>query len=74
MTQWKPWNCEHPVQLSANMTGGTPAFYNATGTLVPSIAEPGLSNSYTLSDGVTWEGGRGNRCKFWQEMGPKIPQ
>lgn len=74
MTQWKPWNREHPVQLSANMTGGTPALYNAAGTLVPSIAGPGLSNSYTLSDGVTWEGGRGNRCKFLQEMGPKIPQ
>ncbi|KIM98286.1 hypothetical protein OIDMADRAFT_167121 [Oidiodendron maius Zn] len=74
MTLWKPWNGEHSVQLSANMTGGTLAFYNATSTLVPSIAEPGLSNSYTLSDSVTWEGGRGNRCRFWQEMGPKIPQ
>ena len=61
------------MHLSANVTGGTPASYDYAGRMIPYYVNPGEINSYTLADTYSWEGGRGRRCDFWQEMGAKIP-
>ncbi|OAA59785.1 inactive carboxylesterase 4 [Niveomyces insectorum RCEF 264] len=62
--------------LVLNQTGGTsfaaPA-PNGRGT-VPEAGPPGQHNRITLADADAWEGGRGARCAFWQQLGPKIPQ
>ena len=54
------------VEFSAQVVGGVP---NAT-----EYEEPGLKNDITVQDAETWEGGRGGRCAFWAEYGPKVPE
>lgn len=34
----------------------------------------GVANWFTVADAETWEGGRGERCRFWQGVAPRIPQ
>lgn len=54
------------VEFSTHAVSGAP---NAT-----EYEEPGLKNDITVQDAWTWEGGRGARCAFWAEYGPKVPE
>ncbi|KAF2231155.1 acetylcholinesterase precursor [Viridothelium virens] len=62
--------------LNLNETGGVP-FATAVVSGAPAVTEdeePGLKNDISVQDAYTWEGGRGARCAFWAEYGPKVPE
>lgn len=68
--------------LNLNMTGGVPA--NTTlhigGTTVnvtfyvpgDDDLSPPLEADFKIADATSWEGGRGERCQLWAELGPWI--
>lgn len=35
---------------------------------------PGLMPNFSLVDGYTWEGGRGQRCDFWRSVADIVPE
>lgn len=72
---WPTWNPVAPQMLNLNITGGVPyETFMQWGVAVTQYAQPGLVNSVEKVDAAAWEGGRGNRCDFWKDMGPAIPQ
>jgi len=57
-----------------NATGGIPSFVQATDDLFYYVySDPGVSNQISLADANSWEGGRGERCEFWQTLASKVP-
>ena len=73
---WPPWDPAHPMQMNMNTTGGVPYQYESP--LVPGVSltqsrGPGLKNSFEVVDADTWEGGRGERCRFWRDVGMRVP-
>lgn len=73
---WPPWDPAHPKQMNMNTTGGVPYQYESP--LVPGVSltqsrGPGLRNSFEVVDADIWEGGRGERCRFWRDIGVRVP-
>lgn len=75
---WPPWSAlggGHTL-VNLNQTGGIP--YTArspTGVgTVTQYSGPGLVNRFSAKNADAWEGGRGARCAFWQQLGGKIPE
>lgn len=62
-------------QVNFNVTGGT-AFDITTGwgSTETEYKGPGLTSDIQVVDAYAWDGGRGARCAFWKQLGPKIPQ
>ncbi|KAI1404275.1 alpha/beta-hydrolase [Hypoxylon fuscum] len=68
--------------LNLNMTGGTPvttSFHLGTLTLnvtsygpANGTSSPSLEADFKLTEGYYWEGGRGERCQLWEDLGPWI--
>ncbi|KAI1770660.1 alpha/beta-hydrolase [Hypoxylon cercidicola] len=68
--------------LNLNMTGGAPSnkSFNLDGVTVnvtiygPSedASSSPLEAVFKISEGTSWEGGRGERCQLWAELGPWI--
>jgi hypothetical protein len=64
---------------SLNQTGGREVRVNSTiDTAVNGLGGmwyvgPGLVNRFDVVDGWQWEGGRGERCKFWKGVGGRVP-
>ncbi|KAJ5921451.1 hypothetical protein N7466_009777 [Penicillium verhagenii] len=75
MISWPTWNESSPVLMNLNTTGGTTVLDRVTDHLSYWLREgPGVSNHFTLANASSWEGGRGERCKFWQSVGSRVPQ
>lgn len=71
---WPCWNDDEQLMLNLNQTGGVP--YTAgpvNGVGVTQFRGPGLRNELAVVDARAWEGGRGERCEFWREVGSSIP-
>ncbi|KAI2618268.1 alpha/beta-hydrolase [Hypomontagnella submonticulosa] len=81
---WPEWQGE-PGQnwmLNMNMTGGMPVTGNVTlnGVDVPVTSYvpgngsswPPLVADFKIAEGSSWEGGRGERCQLWANLGPWI--
>ncbi|KAI1104358.1 alpha/beta-hydrolase [Jackrogersella minutella] len=81
---WPRWQGEPGSNwmLNLNMTGGTPItttfFLDGMPFQVTSYV-PGngtsslpLAADFTVAEGNSWEGGRGERCKLWADLGPWI--
>ncbi|KAI1136243.1 alpha/beta-hydrolase [Hypoxylon sp. FL0543] len=80
---WPQWQGEAGCDwmLNLNMTGGTPvttpvvldgvtvqvtSYVSGNGTASP------LRADFRVAEGSFWEGGRGERCQLWAELGPWI--
>lgn len=62
------------VQMSLNSTGGIVTFVPVTPDFsYPVRLGPGVVNEFRLGNADTWEGGRGDRCRFWREIAPRVP-
>ncbi|KAL1904682.1 hypothetical protein Sste5344_009630 [Sporothrix stenoceras] len=73
--RWSGPDGSHTL-VNLNQTGGTPYFVQSpTGVgNVTQYTGPGLQNRFAAEDADVWEGGRGQRCAFWQRLGEKIPE
>ncbi|KAJ5701490.1 hypothetical protein N7488_009038 [Penicillium malachiteum] len=72
---WPMWNTRFPVQMNLNTTGGHTVFNKITDDLSYWLREgPGVTNEFILADAAKWEGGRGERCEFWRNVGSRVPQ
>lgn len=62
---WQQWSGlpGESSMLSINMTGGVPA---------NSSSSPPLEAAFKIAEATSWEGGRGDRCQLWAELGPWI--
>ncbi|KAJ5543708.1 hypothetical protein N7513_007216 [Penicillium frequentans] len=72
---WPMWNSFSPMMMDLNTTGGSLLYRNVTEHLAYWLREnPGVVNYLRLANAYSWEGGRGERCRFWREAGPRVPQ
>ena len=72
--KWPQWNDKKPILLNLNATGGVPNHVATTEELYYSVySDPGVSNVISLADAETWEGGRGERCRFWEGVAGRVP-
>lgn len=82
---WLQWGGEtagHYAMLNLNMTGGMPVTQSMTldgvaievTSYVESIngSSPPLEAIFEVVDAWSWEGGRGERCQLWAELGQWI--
>jgi hypothetical protein len=76
---WPSWEAEMGYKmLNLNMTGGvpSPATFNtadASINITRSIG-PGIEADFAIVDAWSWEGGRGERCDFWKQIGALVPE
>ncbi|KAF2198193.1 alpha/beta-hydrolase [Delitschia confertaspora ATCC 74209] len=72
--EWPLWRETHMMMLNLNTTGGVASTAKVNENLsITTYLEPGVTNQISLVDANSWEGGRGERCKWWKEMAEKIP-
>jgi hypothetical protein len=78
---WKHWKGTkgNSWMLNLNMTGGVPTTTTITwsdGTQqdVVEYQEPGLLADWKIVDAYEWEGGRGERCQYWANIGSIVPE
>lgn len=72
---WPRWKEDSPVLMNLNTTGGTLVRQTVTDHLAYWLREgSGITNEFGLADATAWEGGRGERCNFWQKVGSRVPQ
>jgi hypothetical protein len=75
---WSVWDGTNKM-LNLNMTGGheTKVLFTSAGGQsfnVTQYAGPGLEAKLDIVDASSWEGGRGQRCEFWVEVGALVPE
>jgi len=77
MAEWPSYTVERPVMVNLNQSGGVEVLAPPSGVWrareVVQMRMPGLRNDFSLVDARQWEGGRGERCDFWREVGGKVP-
>ncbi|PVH98712.1 alpha/beta-hydrolase [Periconia macrospinosa] len=74
LINWPLWDDGNPQLLSLNTTGGVAKLLNVTEYLkYYTYSDPGVVNVIQVADADTWEGGRGERCKWWLEHAAKVP-
>ncbi|CEJ57766.1 hypothetical protein PMG11_06447 [Penicillium brasilianum] len=72
---WPQWKEDSPMLMDLNTTGGTLVRQIVTDHLAYWLREgSGIINEFRLVDARAWEGGRGERCEFWQKVGSRVPQ
>jgi carboxylesterase type B len=72
--KWPQWDENKPQFLNLNATGGVPTPVKSTQDLYYNVySDPGVANVITIADAETWEGGRGRRCGFWEDVAAKVP-
>ncbi|KAI2464194.1 alpha/beta-hydrolase [Annulohypoxylon bovei var. microspora] len=81
---WREWQGEpgHDWMLNLNMTGGIPisTTYDLDGTAINvtsyvsgnDTSSLPLEANFKVVEGSSWEGGRGERCQLWADLGPWI--
>ena len=68
-------NTQASNMMNLNTTGGTTKTVAVTPDYSYTVRlDPGVSNSFRNVDAYKWEGGRGERCQFWDDVAPRIPQ
>ncbi|KAL1601492.1 hypothetical protein SLS60_006407 [Paraconiothyrium brasiliense] len=74
LIEWPVWTDESPVLLNLNTTGGNATYHPVTEYLkYYTYSDPGVVNVFSVADANAWEGGRGERCKWWLENAKKVP-
>ena len=75
LIDWPRYSVKAPIQMDLNTTGGTVTQVNVTQDLQYLVrSDPGVVNDFRLVNADTWEGGRGARCRFWRDVGPRVPE
>ena len=77
ITKWPISTLEQPNLMVLNTTGGE--VYKGPSSVPggPNITQsrgPGLRNDFRVVNADEWEGGRGERCKFWRGVGRLVPE
>ncbi|PYH87985.1 carboxylesterase family protein [Aspergillus ellipticus CBS 707.79] len=63
------------AQMDFNTTGGELVHEVVTTNLSYWVrVGAGIVNTFRLVDAESWEGGRGQRCDFWRDVGERVPQ
>ncbi|PHH65379.1 hypothetical protein CDD81_2483 [Ophiocordyceps australis] len=66
---WPQYSQDAPVQMNLNTTGGYVSLVTITDKLSYYVRSgAGMVNSFRLTDGQAWEGGRGARCEYWRNV------
>ncbi|KAI1765357.1 putative carboxylesterase [Hypoxylon sp. FL1150] len=72
--EWPKFTADNPVQMNLNTTGGSVSQVSVPPYLEYYVRSgPGIVNNFNLSDLLTWEGGRGQRCDFWRMVAERVP-
>lgn len=75
-SHWPLYDTEHPQMLNLNETGGEAYSAHVIAYPVQNATQyegPGLMNDFRVVDAYAWEGGRGERCEFWRQIGDRVP-
>lgn len=71
---WPEFTLDEPWQMDLNTTGGKTTLAVITDELSYQVRTgPGIVNKFRLVDALSWEGGRGDRCSFWQDVSERVP-
>jgi hypothetical protein len=73
-SRWPAWTVSNPMMINLNETGGTPFTIPGAAGPITEYMDPGLGNNITLANAYTWELNRGQRCDFWKNLGPSVPE
>ena len=74
LIDWPAWDADAPVLLNLNTTGGNATYHPVTEYLkYYTYSDPGVVNVISTADADAWEGGRGERCRWWMEKAKKVP-
>ncbi|KAI0199850.1 Alpha/Beta hydrolase protein [Astrocystis sublimbata] len=72
---WPRFTHSNPVLMNLNTTGGEVSLVTVTDTLAYYVRSgPGVVNTFSLANSITWEGNRGDRCEFWRSVSARVPQ
>lgn len=41
---------------------------------ITQMVNPGLVSRFRIVDAESWEGGRGQRCELWRDLGASVPE
>lgn len=79
---WATWDGSNMLNL--NMTGGVPQTLiwkagdgveiNITQYIGGAAGTPPLQARFKMVDANSWEGGRGDRCRLWVQLGARVPE
>ncbi|KAN0065949.1 hypothetical protein ACQY0O_001083 [Thecaphora frezii] len=75
-TDWPIYTAASPYQINWNQTGGQVKRVSSgvsRGMSANGYVGPGRTNDITRVDALSWEGGRGERCRFWREIAEFVP-
>ncbi|KAI0173305.1 putative carboxylesterase [Hypoxylon sp. FL1284] len=73
--EWPQFTQGNPVQMNLNTTGGSVSQVSVPPYLEYYVRSgPGIVNTFNLSNLMTWEGGRAQRCDFWRTVAARVPQ
>jgi hypothetical protein len=74
LIDWPVWSDDAPVLLNMNTTGGNATYNPVTEYLkYYTYSDPGVTNMFSVADADAWEGGRGERCRWWLEHAENVP-
>lgn len=76
-SHWPLYDTEHSQMLNLNETGGEAYSAHVIAYPVQNATQyegPGLKNDFRVVDAYAWEGGRGERCEFWRQIGDRVPE
>ncbi|EHK47289.1 uncharacterized protein TrAtP1_010045 [Trichoderma atroviride] len=71
---WPQYSVQGATFMNLNTTGGEISLVTVTDELSYYVRQgAGIVNTFRLANATTWEGGRGDRCRFWQSIAPRVP-
>ncbi|KAM0455121.1 hypothetical protein ACHAPV_008012 [Trichoderma viride] len=71
---WPQYSIDDAIFMNLNTTGGEISLVTVTDELSYYVRKgAGIVNTFSLANATTWEGGRGDRCRFWQSVAPRVP-
>lgn len=70
---WPQYSVQDATFMNLNTTGGEVSLVTVTDELSYYVRTgAGIVNTFRLANATTWEGGRGERCRFWQSIAPRV--
>lgn len=71
---WPQYSVQNATFMNLNTTGGEVSLVTVTDELSYYVRKgAGIVNTFRLANATTWEGGRGDRCRFWRSVAPRVP-
>ncbi|PNP40645.1 inactive carboxylesterase 4 [Trichoderma gamsii] len=71
---WPQYSADDAIFINLNTTGGEVSLVTVTDELSYYVRKgAGIVNTFRLANATSWEGGRGDRCRFWQSVAPRVP-